>query len=520
AIAKLWTLHAMGIAPPRLQSAALSHRSDDLRAWAVRSLTDSLPVASPVADRLAAQAESEGSPFVRLHLASAIQRLDGEPRWRIAETLAKHAEDANDHNLPLMIWYGLEPLVPTDIDRALRIAETTPIPLLRRHVARRVASLGDENPQALPKLMGLLARLNSPADCGDVLAGIAAALRGARRVDPPAGWDALRDELVNAKEPAVSGPAKELAVVFGDGRTMDALRQVVLDLDADPAARRDALEVLVRSGEKDLAALLHRLVTDKATAVVAVRGLAAVGTDETPAVLLQNFWRAPKEARPEIVSALTVREPWALALLDEVAKDEVPKEMVTASDARQMASLGSEKVAQRLSEVWGTVRTAPEAVRQEVDRLRGELTPDVLAQADLANGRGLYNRLCGNCHKLYGEGAAIGPDLTGSNRSSLDYLLDNLLDPSATVPEAYRSAVVVLADGRVLTGVVVSRTDSRLTLQTATEKLTLDAADVEEVQVTDQSLMPNGLLDRLSPEEVRDLIGYLSGKGQVALPSE
>lgn len=520
----LWLLNATsGSSGPDgafLETLLLPSYHENVRVTAIRLLVDRLPVLPRFATGLAERAEDEKSPFVRLHLASAMQRLDGEPRWRIAEALAKHGEDAEDHNLPLMIWYGLEPLVPFDIDRSIRLAETTPIPLLRRHVARRIASLGEENPQGLPKLMELVGRLNAPAERADVLAGIAAALRGVRRMDPPAGWDPLRDELVKASEPGVAAPAQELAVVFGDGRAMDDLKKLAANGAEAPTARRDALGVLIRSGEKDLATLLHKLVTDRATAVVAAQGLAAVGDDRTPSVLLENFWKAPADARPAIVSALTVRETWALALLDQVAKQEVPLEMVSAADARQMASLGSERVSARLNEVWGTVRNTPEAVQADIARLRNELTPEVLAKANLQNGRGLFNKVCANCHKLYGQGAAIAPDITGSNRASLDYLLLNILDPSATVPEAYRSSILVLKDGRVLTGVVTGRTANRITLQTATEKLTLDAADVEESRVTAESLMPNGLLDRLSPEEVRDLVGYLSTKAQVPLAGE
>lgn len=517
---RLWTLHVTDGVPSDHLDSLLTGKAEDLRALAVRLLTDLSPVAPDVAERLAVHSESETSPFVRLHLASAMQRVNGEPRWRIAEALAMHGEDVNDHNLPLMIWYGLEPLVPTDVDRSIRLAETTPIPLLRRHISRRLGGLGESDPQALPKLVELLARLDSQAARGEVLVGIAAALRGVRKMNPPAGWEALRDELVRSPEPSVAEPAKELAIVFGDGRAMDDLKRLAADVKAAPGARRDALDVLVRSGESGLAPLLHSLITDRATAATAARGLAAVGNDETPSILLKNFWNVPADARPSIVSTLTVREPWALALLDEVEKEEVPSELVTAADARQMAALGSDQVSKRLGEVWGTVRPTPDAVRSDIERLRGELTPDILAAADLRNGRGLFTRLCANCHKLYGEGAAIGPDITGSNRTSLDYLLENIVDPSATVPEAYRSSVVVLSDGRVLAGVVTGRSENRMTLQTATEKLTLDAADVEEARVTDQSLMPNGLLDRLSPEETRDLFAYLSSRSQVPLESE
>lgn len=555
---RLWGLVAVGLREDLASDAILARLLTDpdehLRAWAIKLLAEPRsidaiigrrPVDPVIGFRLAELAREEQSAFVRMHLASAMQQLPSkpergmlnrteiggffdrqdtlrvdEPRWRLAEALAMHGEDADDHNLPLMIWYGLEPLVPTDLDRAIRLAERTPIPLLRRHIVRRIASLGDEKSQALPKLMELLARQKSSDERADVLTGIAAALRGARRIEPPAGWEGLREELVESNTASVADPAKELAVVFGDGRTMDFLKKIAVDASADPASRRDALQVLVRSGEKDLAPLLTNLVYDRAVAALAIRGLAAVGGQDTPNVLLANFRRIPAHARSDAIATLTVREPWALALLDRVANGSVPQELISASDARQMASLGSARVSERLSEVWGTVRPAPAEVRLEIERLRGELTPNVLADADLRNGRGLYDRLCSNCHKLYGEGAAIAPDLTGSNRSSLDYLLENLLDPSATVPEAYRVSIVVLADGRVLTGVVAESTDDRLTLQTANEKLTLDRADIDDVTVTDQSLMPNGQLDRLSPEEVRDLIGYLSGTRQVAHPDE
>ncbi|MDQ3329780.1 MAG: dehydrogenase, partial [Planctomycetota bacterium] len=229
---RLWTLHVTGGVERETLFARLENPDADTRAWVIRLLTETLPVPLEVAEPLVRLARSEKSPFVRLHLASAMQRLEGEPRWQIAETLATHGEDATDHNLPLMIWYGLEPLVPTGVDRAIRLAETTPIPILRRHIARRIAGLGNENPQSLPKLIDLLARLTTPADRGDVLHGIAAALRGARRIEPPAGWEKLRDELVGAKELAVATPAKELAVVFGDGRTMDSLKNVAADAQA------------------------------------------------------------------------------------------------------------------------------------------------------------------------------------------------------------------------------------------------------------------------------------------------
>ena len=132
----------------------------------------------------------------------------------------------------------------------------------------------------------------------------------------------------------------------------------------------------------------------------------------------------------------------------------------------------------------------------------------------------MFARNCAACHKLFGEGGTIGPDLTGSNRSDLDYLLSNLVDPSAEVGRDFRMAVVRTVDSRVITGIVVERSAARVVVQTATDKQIVAAEDVESVKDSPLSIMPEGQLDKLSRDEVRDLFAYLGGKAQVPLPDE
>ena len=100
----------------------------------------------------------------------------------------------------------------------------------------------------------------------------------------------------------------------------------------------------------------------------------------------------------------------------------------------------------------------------------------MLARADRSRGRAVFDRVCASCHKLYGYGGEIGPDLTGAGRDNLEYLLENLIDPSAWVIADFRMVVVAMNDGRALNGLVRARTDRTLTLQTQTEVLVLDQA--------------------------------------------
>src|SRR5262249_46083883 len=149
---------------------------------------------------------------------------------------------------------------------------------------------------------------------------------------------------------------------------------------------------------------------------------------------------------------------------------------------------------------------------EQIARYQKLLTPEKLKAANLPRGRALFNQVCASCHVLYGEGQAIGPNLTGSNRDNLDYLLENIIDPSAVVAADFKMSVVTLKNGRVLTGVVVEPTERTLAVQTQTERIKLDRDEVDNIRPTAQSLMPDGLFAALSEEQVRDLIAYLMGR--------
>jgi len=109
--------------------------------------------------------------------------------------------------------------------------------------------------------------------------------------------------------------------------------------------------------------------------------------------------------------------------------------------------------------------------------------------------------------------------LTGSNRADLDYILQNIIDPNAVVPNEYRAVNIETRDARNLTGIIWQQDDKSVTLVTANETVTLPRAEIKTMQQGDLSMMPEGLLQPLSDEEVRDLLYYLSRPGQVPLPA-
>ena len=137
------------------------------------------------------------------------------------------------------------------------------------------------------------------------------------------------------------------------------------------------------------------------------------------------------------------------------------------------------------------------------------LSPEALAKADPGKGKLLFSTVCAGCHKLYGEGGAIAPDLTGGDRHNLTYLLENIIDPNAVVPADYRISVIELKDGRTLTGVIPEQTDKVITVQTPAERIAIQRSEIVKLQQLPQSLMPEGLLQGLGEENVKNLISYL-----------
>ena len=185
-----------------------------------------------------------------------------------------------------------------------------------------------------------------------------------------------------------------------------------------------------------------------------------------------------------------------------------------------MRSFHDPHINQQLNELWGSVRQTSEEKRQQITRLKRTLTVDRLRQADLSAGRQLFDKVCGRCHTLYGQGHNIGPDLTGSNRNNLDYLLENIVDPSATMIKDYKMSLIALNDGRILTGVVLEKNEHTLKLQTQQEQLILSRQDIESLVLQDVSLMPEGLLNSLKSDEIRDLVAYLAGRSQASPPQQ
>ena len=268
-------------------------------------------------------------------------------------------------------------------------------------------------------------------------------------------WKDAYPILIESPLAEVRERALALAVQFGDERAFTLLRKIVPDRALPAKQREDALKTLLFQQKPDLVPILHELLNDDTLRGPAIRGLAAFDDAEDAQALAAKVtpsWNADEKS--DAIQTLASRGPYALALLDAIDAKTIPRGDINSYTIRQLQTLKTPELAAKLAKVWGEVRPASADKAKLMAKYKAELKPDVLKKANLANGRALYAKSCASCHRLFGEGGDIGPDLTGSQRTNLDYILENVLDPSAIVPKEYQVTVVVTTAGRTLTGIV------------------------------------------------------------------
>ena len=512
----IWGLSVIGKLDTPFLIDLLQHQSEFIQAWGVRLLGEDRNLSPEARDKIVSLVSKGESPLVRLHVASILQRLPSEQRIPIARALLQRADDAHDANLPLMIWYAIEPVIAVDPGPLTEIAlRETAIPLVAKLIGRRVASIADAR-----RLDSLVRTLPSmlPESQSELLTGITEGLAGQRRVARPAGWKEAYASLQKSNDASVQERSLQLALIFDDPIALTSLRQVAVDQAADPLKRNRALSTLIAKRSDDTAALLLSLVTDPAVRRTSIRGLAEFENSATPARLMADYDKYDAATRQDVLQTMASRLPWASVLMDAVESNQIPRTDLTAFTARQMHNLGDANLSRRMKHVWGELRTTPAEKAKLITSFKTRLTPESLQKADRSAGRALFQKTCASCHRIFDSGGKIGPDITGSQRTNLDYLLQTLVDPSAAVAKEYQTQIIETSAGRVITGFVLDESQTAVTIQTVNEQVIIPLKEIEQRSVSSASMMPEGMLQTLKIAQVRDLIAYLMGPGQVPLP--
>lgn len=363
-------------------------------------------------------------------------------------------------------------------------------------------------------LVETIASVDEPAIHAALMQGMLSGLEGRRNVPAPKGWAELSAKLAKSDDQSVRDLANQLSQIFGDRAAVERSLATLKDSTAKLSERRKALRALLTQQNQEASQVLVALVDEPAMRLDAIRGFAMVENTAAPAVLLGRFGKMSPELRRAVVETLATRKPYAEALLIAVQKKVVSREEIPSHVARSLNTLLGESFVK----VFGEVRAVARDREKLMVKYRKIITSESLASADASRGRAVFKKTCASCHLLYGDGGKIGPDLTGSNRANLDYLLLNSVDPSYDVPAGYRMVTIVTADGRAVNGVVAEEDGTRVVLKTVEQpRVVILKEDIELRKVSDKSMMPEGQLDKMKQQEVIDLVKYLRTTEQVEI---
>ncbi|MES2694235.1 MAG: c-type cytochrome, partial [Verrucomicrobiota bacterium] len=275
--------------------------------------------------------------------------------------------------------------------------------------------------------------------------------------------------------------------------------------------RREILLAFARDAYPPAQAVAISLLDDNTLRRDAIRALAAYDDPKLADQILRRYAAWPQADRGEAILTLAARKPTADKLVAALKRGTIAKTDISAFAARQLQRVAGPGFV----DFWGAMEQPSDDKQGEIAKLKRMLTDEALAKASPSKGRAVFERTCAACHTLYAAGGKIGPDLTGSNRGNLDYILSEIVAPSEVIPEGYHLVTITTRDGRTLAGNIVAEDDRQVTLRLVGQDNVVAKSEILSREKSAVSMMPEGLLKQMPQDDIRDLIAYLRTTSQV-----
>ncbi len=522
----LWARIGGGSLEPKFHLALLEHKDAAYRAWGVRAAGNQRTVDSSVSNKVSELAH-DPDPSVVLQVAIAAGKIESMQPFPVWFVILAHSGD--DPLIPHIVWQNLHPMLGPEGDvfaqqiTPARLKESPALVGLMPRVMERLLARKHSDPAAVTTLLKTLIGVGT----GDTTDSSQKALDALFRLimaDELAGpkLAQLRAELQGPLNAIVKGnPDSPLyfdsalvASAWQDPEALAALK-AALDRGKLPDPRRlQVFNALIGARDRETLDRVARVLENQSASSADFRGqlLGALGELDDPKVadiVLAQFPKLEPTVQPRAVELLTERTSWSLVLLKAIGEGKVPASALNLNQVRKLLASKDPAVVQQVKARWGTVREGRNPQREQIisqmrTNFRGQ-------PGDAAAGQQVFKRVCGQCHKLFGEGQDVGPDITNNGRGSYEQLLSNVFDPSLVIGASYQATTVATKDGRVLTGLLVEDNDQRVVLKGQGGKLeTLANKDIEERKIGALSLMPEDLEKQLKPQELVDLFKYLT----------
>ncbi|MBI1831867.1 MAG: c-type cytochrome, partial [Planctomycetes bacterium] len=519
----LWTMIGSGwIEGPEHQD-LLKDRDPTFHAWGVRAASNvtganAIAVRTKLRQEIAASA-SDSPRDVQLQIAIAARKLKGVDPLPVLLDVLAHCGD--DQLIPHIVWQNLHPLLEKDGERFLTLAgkiDLAKAPGVAKLLPRAIDRILG-NPSGDPK--AVVAFLDKLADQPTPMAGLCLNALSAKVQNGEIAGPALEklkksalpvlDKFFKVRETRIE--ARFLSVTLGGDRELDMCARM---FEAHPSEnmRLLAMNALMTGRPEVIKESVPGILRNPAPGVSGYRGqvLVRLGKLNDPwvsQIVLAAYPTLNPDEQAKAIELVTQRASWAKALFKEIADKKISKDVVNVNQARRLLATKDKELAQLVEKHWGIPRDSRNPEREKIAAQMKELfkkTP-----GDPKAGVAHFKKVCAQCHKMYGEGVDVGPDITSNGRADFDQLLSNIFDPSLVIGAGYQAVTVNTKQGQVVTGLLVEDNAQRVVLKVQGGELkTIARKDVDEQFTSKLSMMPEDLEKQLRPQEIVDLLSYLS----------
>jgi putative membrane-bound dehydrogenase-like protein len=526
ALEALWALYVSGGFDDAFALKTMHHPNEDVRTWTVRLLCDPKKVTAPIATALVDLARTDASPTVRSQLACSAKRLPGPDCLAIVRELLRRDEDANDPHIPLLLWWAIEDKAISHRAQVLSMLEEAVawrLPLVRSTIIERIGRryLAEGGGPDLAACARLIAAAPGPTELDRLLRGMEKALEGRRlpSVPPPLA----KPLAALLKEQPNNLTVLRFAFRLGNMAAFQRALEMAADAKTPEANRISLIELLGQAGAAECVPVLLTALAETKSDNLSNALLSALQSFPDGAVtkaVLDLYPRLSGGPRSKAQTLLLSRPASRLAFLQAVDAGRISSKELSLDQVRQLAAGKDEQIKRLVEKHWGKVAPPPPGAK--VARINAILHALGQRTGDAAAGKQHFDKVCATCHTLHGEGIKIGPDLTTADRKNRQFLVTNIVDPSAVIRPEFVAYVIATKDGRQLTGLIVETNGDALTLvNDKNERTVLAKQQIEAMDASPVSLMPDNILDQFDEQQIRDLFAYLqsdapSGKQQAA----
>ncbi|WP_010584222.1 PVC-type heme-binding CxxCH protein [Schlesneria paludicola] len=528
ALESLWALNAIGGFNEHVAEGLLKSVHAAVRGWTVRLLGDTKSISAEMAHRLDKFAETEPSVQVRQQLAATTARFPAAQALPMINANINRDIDNDDPFIPLLWWWSIEHHSVSGRQEVMRrflrpslwksrLGRETLLPrLIRRYTAEGTS-------EGLDCVAQLVKAAPDDASRDTLWQPI---LLGCREIPRETG-SAERQTMLREHELTKLVLARwqarpdditltQLALALGDRTPFERIVRETFDSKTETSARIILLGILADVAEPSLVEPLLTLINSDQPLLARQAALKTVARIEDPrvasALIAAYQSHASEGLKPQIRDALLGRKTSARAWLTAVDQGDIAAKETPQEQLQRIALFEDPAMDELIKKHWGQLGVNRGEKLAEARRLSNDIRA---SSGNLTVGQAVFKKHCATCHQLFGEGTKLGPDLTTANRKDRDFMLISLVDPSSAIRKEYTSFIVQTRDGRILTGLAISRDNSGITLVNAkSEKTMIAANDIDELRESPISLMPDDLYRQLKPQELRDLFSYLESNAR------